>query len=357
MDADDRDMTIADLRTDPHSSFDAPAGGEILAVANAATARADHDPSTGQLVIVARTPDGGHRALGGGGVGPLRAAISVAVAAGNHRLWADACGGGTVERTTRSLPEIVRTAAEAGNVSTAHVGCVLDDPGADVADVGNVAAVAVWLEIDGRVATSADRRATMELLAAAAERQRSFFAAREAERLAAASAEPASSGRREFDPDDPTLDRVTGLATRADFESAMDNYDSDEATLVVVDLDGFAAVVADYGDTIADAVLRELADRMVASCRRDDLIARIGPDTFAILFADATRSIGLQIAKRLLDSIATPLPVAGGPEVVTATVALAHQFGLVDMDELMESADDAVASGKRSGTGRLVIAS
>jgi hypothetical protein len=42
---------------------------------------------------------------------------------------------------------------------------------------------------------------------------------------------------------------------------------------------------------------------------------------------------------------------------VTATVALSHQFGLVDMEELFESADSAVASGKRSGHGRLVIAS
>lgn len=349
---------MAEHRNDSHPALDAPAGGEIVAVANAATDRADHDPSMGELVIVARTADGGHRAIGGGGVGPLRAAISVAVAAGNYRLWSGVDGLGTVERSARSLPEIVRTAAEASNVATAHVGCILDDAEADVADVGNVAAVAVWFEIDGNVAGTADRRATIELLGAAAERQRTYFAAKAAEQAAqVASSEQASSGRREFDPDDPTLDRATGLATRADFEAAMDSYESDEATLVVVDLDGFAKVAADFGDTIADAVLREIADRMVTSCRRDDLIARIGPDTFAILFAEAPRSLGLQIAKRLLDSIATPLPIAGGPEVVTATVALAHQFGLVDMDELLESADDAVASGKRAGTGRLVIAS
>jgi diguanylate cyclase (GGDEF)-like protein len=356
-------MTVAQ-HIDSNTALAAPAGSEIVAVANAATARADHDPSMGELVIVARTADGGHRAVGGGGVGPLRAAISVAVAAGNYRLWQGVEGLDTVERPTRSLPEIVRTAAEASNVTTAHVGCILDDAvtaGADPADktdVAAVAAVAVWFEVAASVAGTSDRRATMQLLAAAAERQRTFFAAKAAaEAAATTTSDEAASGRREFDADDPTLDSVTGLATRVAFETAMDNYESDEATLVVVDLDGFAKVATDFGAVIADAVLREIADRMVSSCRRDDLIARIGPDTFAILFSDASRSVGLQIAKRLLDSIAMPLPVAGGPEVVTATVALAHQFGLVDMDELMESADDAVASGKRSGTGRLVIAS
>ncbi len=345
-------MTMAEHCNHLHTHMAAPAGSEIVAVANAAAAQADHAPSMGELVIVARTADGGHRAIGGGGVGPLRAAISVAVAAGNTRLLSGIEGLATVERSARSLPEIVRTAAEASNVTTAHVGCITDG------SVAPVAAVAVWFEIDGTVAGTADRRATMELLDAAAERQRAFFAARAAEEAANAPApEVAPSGRREFDAADPTIDRVTGLATRADFEGAMDNYESDEATLVVVDLDGFATVAGEFGDAIADAVLREIADRMVSSCRRDDLIARIGPDTFAILFAEAPRSVGLQVAKRLLDTIALPLPIAGGPEVVTATVALAHQFGLVDMEELMESADDAVASGKRSGTGRLVIAS
>lgn len=345
-------MTIAEH---PHASdqqLAAPAGGEIVAVANAATARADHEPALGELVVVARTADGGHRAIGGGGVGPLRAAISVAVAADNYRLWAGVEGLETVERPTRSLPEIVRTAAEASNIATAHIGCVLDD-----ADP-SLAALAIWFEIDGSVAGPDERRSTIEMLSAAAERQRSFFADREAERAANAPVpETESSGRREFDADDPTIDSITGLATRTDFEGAMDDYESDEATLIVVDLDGFAAVASEYGQTIADAILREVADRMVSSCRRGDLIARIGPDTFAILFADAPRSVGLHVAKRLLDTIALPLPIAGGPEIVTATVALAHQFGLVDMEELLESADDAVASGKRSGTGRLVIAS
>ena len=76
----------------------------------------------------------------------------------------------------------------------------------------------------------------MEMLSAAAERQRNFFTERAARQAADAPApQQESSGRREFDADDPTIDSVTGLATRADFEAAMEEYESDEATLVVVD--------------------------------------------------------------------------------------------------------------------------
>lgn len=340
-------MTLLD-RPSHFDDLDAPQGGEIVAVANAATAAADHDPEHGDLVIVARTARGEYRAVGAQG-GPLRAAVSVAVASGSDRLWADAAGTATVELPVRALPEIVRSAAEARRVSSVHVGAIVDE---------TVAAVAVWFGIDGKATSTTSRSETMELLATAAERQREFFAAERARQDAERPVlDPVDPNVRVFDPSDPNLDGITGLATRERFETAMEDYDSDEATLVVVDLDGFAKVAAEFGETIADAILRETADRLVSSCRRDDLIARIGPDTFAILFADAPRSVGLQVAKRLLDTIALPLPVAGGPEHVTATIALAHQFGLVDMDELLESADDAVASGKRSGTGRLVIAS
>ena len=344
-------MTTPEAPT-PFEHLSAPAGGEIVAVANAATARADHDATHGVLIVVARTANGSHRAIGGTSAGPLRAAVSVAVAAGNTRLWQGAVGDETIERSVQSLPEIIRTAAEASGVRAAHVGCIQDE---------SVAAVAVWFDIDGQVATSTDRRETMELLEVAAQRQHEFMIARAAAEAAAEPVEAASAtndaGGRSFDANDPRLDSTTGLATREQFEDALENYDSDEATLVVVDLDQFADVAEVYGETITDAVLREIADRLVNSCRREDLIARLGLDTFAILFADAPRSVGLHVAKRLLDTIALPLPVAGGPEVVTATVALAHQFGLVDMDELLESADEAVASGKRSGAGRLVIAS
>lgn len=341
---------MSEVRVPTFDDLSAPAGGEIVAVANAAAARADHDDTVGELVIVARTASGDHRTVGGGRVGPLRAAISVAVAAGNYRLWQGAVSHDTIERPVRALPEIVRAAAEAAGVQVVHIGCIEDD---------SLAAIAAWFEVDGKVAGATERRDTMMLLSSAAERQREFFAARVAATAARPEPQPeaAPSGTRNFDPDDPAVDAVTGLATRDQFENAMSNYQSDEATLVVVDLDDFDSVSARYGEAITHAVLREVADRLVSSCRREDLIARLDTHTFAILFTDASRSVGLHVAKRVLGTISLPLPVAGGPEVVTATVALAHQFGLVDMEELFESADSAVASGKRAGHGRLVIAS
>lgn len=329
-----------------------PLGGETAAMADAITSRRLHDGGTGGLVIAARTANGSYRTFGGEQLGPVRAAVAVAVAAGNRRLWDGTSGHDTIELATRALPEVLRTSAEASGLTTAHVGCIQDD---------TVAAVAVWFEVDGHVAGPDLRREAMELLGAAAERQAAFFRERDeavaAEAAARAALEAADDGERTFDPDDPRLDRVTGLATRLEFEAALDDFEGDEATLIVVDIDAYAELTELFDAEILDRVARTVADRLVRTCRGTDLIARLDVHSFAVLLDGASRSVGLQVAKRLLETIAQPLGLTSGPVSVTATVALAHQFGLLDMEELVESADHAVATRQRAGNGRLVIAS
>ncbi|MEO6651032.1 MAG: diguanylate cyclase [Ilumatobacteraceae bacterium] len=313
-------------------------GEEIVGVAEIVTGHADADPTVGELVVVARTGSGGHRTLGGGRIGPLRAAVSVAVAAGNNRLWEGSSGTEVVERSVRSLPEIVRTAAEASGLTTVFTGCV---------DDGTLAALAIWFPVGDRVASVTQQRETIDLLEAAAERQRAFLDARAAEAASVAT--------------DVTVDDeprpATNLVTRAEFEAEIERYDADEATLVVVGVDDFDALADSYPALVVDAVEAVLADRLVAGCRKGDLVARLDAGNFSILLTDASRAVGLQIAKRLLAAIAQALDIDGAPDAVTATIALAHQFGLVDMEELIESADQALASGRRGGPGRLVIAS
>ena len=339
--------------TDHPAPPPAPAGGETAAMADQITMH--HGSQAGGLVIAARTQNGSYRTYGGENLGPVRAAVAVAVAAGNSRLWDGASGTTIVEQPVRALPEVIRSAAHASGFETAYVGCIEDT---------SVAAVAVWFEVDGTVATPAQRLEVMQLLEEAASRQAEVFRQRDEAAAAEAAAETAAAEAkrrsrlvREFDPDDPRLDASTGLATRAEFERALDSFDADEATLIVVDIDAFSELVELFDAPSMEGVARAVADRLVSTCRASDLIARLGDRSFAILLNDASRSVGLQVAKRLLDTIAEPLDLDRGPTAVTATVALAHQFGLVDMEELVESADEAVATRARAGNGRLVIAS
>lgn len=332
------------------SSPTAPALGEILAVATTLTSANAQAEDHGELVIVARTRTGEYRTVSGS-QSALRASVSVAVAADNHRAWNQAPSDHTVEVASAAMPEILRATVEAEGIDTAHVGRIHDD---------SIAAVAIWFVVDNQVASSEQRSEALGRLSDAAriDGEHAAAAAAEAARNAPADLVKGSDepGSRSFDPDDPNIDSTTGFAVKERFDEALDDFEGDEATLVVVALDDFAAVTEQHGDDVADAVLREIADRLANACRVGDLIARLGPATFAVLLTDATRAVGLQVAKRLLDDIALPLATSDGPDSITATIALAHQIGLVDTEEMMESADDAVASGQRSGSGRLVVA-
>lgn len=336
----------------PTSSFDVltgPVHDELLAAAAAITTGAIDDPSLGVLVIVVRPDTQDHRIIAGGSTGVLRAAVSVAAAAGNDRAWRDAPSDDTIEQPVRSLPEVIAAAAEADGVRAVHTGCVRVD--------GTTETVAIWFEKWSGVATPEQRRTALAELAAAGARER------ERRATLAAATEPATSPvateafeTRQFDPSDPTLDAVTGVLHGDQFDELLDDFERDEAMLVLIDLDDFAPVAAEWGDDVSNRVLFEVADRLVANCRRDDVIARVGPDRFAILFGAIERSEVIQVAKRMLSAVAEPLPTGLGPDHVTATVALSHQVGLVDLEEMMASASDAIASGKRSGAGRIVLA-
>jgi diguanylate cyclase (GGDEF)-like protein len=348
-------MSIASAPTSTFEQLTAQAGDELASTALAIAAQAGDDPRLGSLVVVVHPERDNHRVLAASGIGVLRAAVSVAVASGNARLWEDVAVGDTVEHAVRSLPEVIRAAAEASQVVATHTGTVRAGD--------SLEAVAIWFESEAGVASAVERRNALDFLTAAAERdvERLAEAAEQAAAATSTTSETstgvAGPGPRQFDPADPDVDAVTGLANRERFERALENHSSDEATLVVLDIDRFAEITEEFGTEVAEQVLLEIADRVVDECRKSDFVARIDVGTFAVLFGDADRSTGLRISKRLLTRIAEHLSVAPGPEAITATVAFAHQFGLVDTDELMQSADDALRSGKRSGGGRLFLGS
>jgi diguanylate cyclase (GGDEF)-like protein len=329
------------------SSFDVltgPSDDPLLTSAAAATTRAVDDASQGVLVVVLRPGADDVQVISGGGTGVLRAAVSVAVAAGNDRLWRDAPHGDTVECSVRALPEVIAAAAEAGGVRSVHTGCVRRG---EVLD-----AVAIWFETWNGIAAHAERRRTLDDL------EHASLIAAERRSLVADDSTPevVEVGPRTWDADDDRLDSLTGTLTAAAFADALEEFDGDEATMLVIDVDQLGEIATTWGDETADAVLVSVVDRLLGTLRRDDLVARLDHERFAVLLGEADRSSVMQIGKRILNEIAEPLPSGIGPDAVTATVALAHQSGLVDLEEMFELALSAVASGKQSGVGRLVLA-
>lgn len=262
--------------------------------------------------------------------GALASALRVVVDARNDRLWRDLTAGELVLVSANSLPEVVRTAAEKAGMAAAHVVRFDGDDSIDC--------ILLWFVSDADLADAggaghADRVDAIAQIDSALERERSA-------------------------PDDDADDRdeLTGLVNRTAFDRALEELEVDEATVLVLDLDDFTQVNEQFGRDAGDRVLIEVARRLESACRKSDVIARLDGDQYGVLLTGTDRSTALVVSKRLLSTVSDPLPTDIGPESVTATVGLAHQIGLLDTEELLESADSAMTSGKRNGPGRVIIA-
>jgi len=163
------------------------------------------------------------------------------------------------------------------------------------------------------------------------------------------------------DVDDRTLraaaleDSLTGLSNRGRFDQLLSSFDGRDATLLFIDLDHFKSINDQFGHSVGDQVLIQVACRLRSACRPVDVIARIGGDEFAVLMTDTDEETARAISDRLLEAIARPLPDHLGPKSISASVGFAHQCSPTNPADLLHAADRAMLSGKRSGRAQIVV--
>ncbi|MGA1858763.1 EAL domain-containing protein [Azospirillum sp. 11R-A] len=169
-----------------------------------------------------------------------------------------------------------------------------------------------------------------------------------------------------------TRDRLTGLPNRAMIESLLEaaverscRYRRPFAVLCL-DLSRFKLITDTLGHQAGDALLQEVAQRIVASVRAADLVGRIGTDDFAVLLEeirDADEAAA--IAGRILDAFDAPVTLPGCEHYVRPAVGIAvyptdlagvgaaegHRDG-DDPQALLRAAETALYAAKRMGGRR-----
>lgn len=129
--------------------------------------------------------------------------------------------------------------------------------------------------------------------------------------------------------------------------------------LVMVDIDRFKSINDGHGHAVGDAVLKEVAARMAASCRSGDLLGRIGGEEFLAVFADVPPSGAGPIAERLRAAVArTPVAIGGGPALAVSIsgglLTLPPGETPLPLSELLSRADAALYAAKAEGRNRIV---
>jgi len=153
------------------------------------------------------------------------------------------------------------------------------------------------------------------------------------------------------------LDPTTGLLNRQAFRELVGAHlrrRGGPSALAVVDLDGFKAVNDSRGHPAGDEVLGLVATAIRANLRAQDLASRYGGDEFVVYLADCPVEGALRIMERIRAVVAAVTGASGS--TVTASVGLALSVdGSMDLDALVETADRALLSVKRSGKNHLLL--
>ena len=156
-------------------------------------------------------------------------------------------------------------------------------------------------------------------------------------------------------------DELTGLPNRravarhlVDVLERVADRRSPGVAVVFLDLDDFKVVNDEYGHTTGDRLLVEVAERLRASVRSTDLVARFGGDEFLVVMEGepvATRDAALATLGAALDP-----PVALGGLVASARASigatLVHPGERTTSEQVLSAADAAMCVVKRRHRAR-----
>lgn len=159
-------------------------------------------------------------------------------------------------------------------------------------------------------------------------------------------------------------DSLTGLPNRLLFsdrlEQAMHRCEcqSNSLCVVYIDLDGFKLVNDTYGHAAGDALLVTLSQRMQATLREGDSLARMGGDEFVAVLIDLDEQEEcLTILNRLLSAASEPVWIHSNSGSVQTRVsasigATVYPRDSADADLLLRHADQAMYLAKQAGKNR-----
>jgi len=154
-----------------------------------------------------------------------------------------------------------------------------------------------------------------------------------------------------------THDQVTGLPNRILFHDRLNQAlarierDKTIGAILYLDLDDFKNVNDEFSHEVGDHVLRVIAERIQSCIREIDTGARISGDEFVVLLENVRVSKNAAvIAKKILDTISTPIRIKNSETMITGSIGIAMipKDGKSDT-ELLQNADAAMYSAKKEG--------
>jgi len=155
-------------------------------------------------------------------------------------------------------------------------------------------------------------------------------------------------------------DPLTGLSNRRGLDAFVQRIMGRKTfvpfALIMIDLDFFKAVNDTHGHAAGDAVLREVAQRLLNLTRRGDLVARSGGDEFNIILPNFTgASAAKGLSERIIDELQKPVLFNGKSCQIGASIGMTIVSKKIDFHKTEQAVDRALYTSKQSGRGTVTI--
>jgi diguanylate cyclase (GGDEF)-like protein len=127
-------------------------------------------------------------------------------------------------------------------------------------------------------------------------------------------------------------------------------------TLFMFDLDHFKSINDRFGHAVGDEALRAFANSLRATMRAGDIVGRFGGEEFAAI-VPADPDIAAKIAERVRGAFEAAGKMIAGRDM-NATVSIGADTAIpltLDIDRMIERADQALYRAKASGRNRVVL--
>ncbi len=153
-----------------------------------------------------------------------------------------------------------------------------------------------------------------------------------------------------------SLDPLTGLPSRGPTldrlrtEAAEARRYAHPVSVILLDIDGFAALNHDYGLGVGDAILREVALRLRLRVREADALGRVGGDAFLAILPHTDEGGAATFAQAVLDR-AVERPFTTDRGELTVNVSLGNRADAPGNDPQRRGAAGRGRRGARIGQG------
>lgn len=150
--------------------------------------------------------------------------------------------------------------------------------------------------------------------------------------------------------------RRSGMNSLAKAWSAADRS-GEPLSVLMLDIDHFKGVNDTHGHAIGDTTLREVAQVIQRSARKNDSICRMGGEEFLMVCPNADMKSALLAAERLR-RVVEQLRINSEKGAISITISVGvatREPQMEDADSLVNAADRALYTAKRAGRNRSCI--